>query len=84
MLRSAQNSTVVLWGLVGRLRAGPFGRGFDQVVERLDSAALREPIGHVALVRQAGELEEADARRLADERAGNGLGMIPSGLVVVG
>ena len=81
---AAQNATVVLRGLVGRLRAGPVGRLVDQRVERLDGAALREPIGHVALVRQAGELEEADARGLAGERTGNGLGMIPSGLVVVG
>jgi hypothetical protein len=63
---------------------GPVGRGLDQFVQRLDSAALREPIGCVALVGQAGKVEEADARGLAHERAGNGLGMIPSGLVVIG
>jgi hypothetical protein len=76
----------VLRRLVGRLRAvvDPVGRLVDQRVERLDRAPGAEPVACVALVGEAGELEETNTRRLADERAGNGLGMIPSGLVVVG
>ena len=83
---AAQDATVVLRSLVGRLRAvvGPIGRLVDQRVEGLDGAAGGEPVAYVALVGEAGQLEQADARGLADERAGNGLGMIAAGLVVVG
>ena len=83
---AAQDATVVLRSLVGRLRAvvGPVGRLVDQRVEGLDGAAGGEPVGCVALVGEAGQLEEADARRLAGERAGHVLRMIAAGLVVVG
>ena len=82
---AAQDATVVLRSLVGRLRAvvGPVGRLVDQRVEGLDGAAGGEPVACVALVRQAGQLEEADARGLAGERAGDCLRMIAAVLVIV-
>ena len=71
--------------LVRRLRraGGPVRRRLDEVVERLDRAAGGEPVGHVALLGQAGQVHDADARGLAGERARNDVGMIAARRVVV-
>ena len=76
----ASRRRAVAW----RAGVGPVGRGVDQRVEDLDGAAGSEPVGHVALVRQAGQLEPAHARRHAGKRSGNVVGMIAAGVVVVG
>ena len=69
---AAQDATVVLRSLVGRLRAvvGPVGRLVDQRVEGLDGAAGGEPVGYVALVGRPGSASRRMRAALpASERA---------------
>ena len=59
------------------------GAWSTSALKRLDGAAGGEPVGYVALVGEAGQRQQADARRLAGERAGHFLRMLVAVLVIV-